>query len=127
MIRRPPRSTLFPYTTLFRSLAGFGAGLAEGFQLTEMPLQPEAQRFAFEQASAIGGTLEIPGDCGASVAPTATSGDAASLPGPDGIADLKPLGQVSSSFIVAVNGQGVWIVGQPRGHEGALFVPHLAQ
>src|SRR5256885_11650910 len=25
MIRRPPRSTLFPYTTLFRSVAGFGA------------------------------------------------------------------------------------------------------
>src|SRR2546430_6893067 len=25
MIRRPPRSTLFPYTTLFRSLAGAGA------------------------------------------------------------------------------------------------------
>src|SRR3712207_7738803 len=24
MIRRPPRSTLFPYTTLFRSLIGFG-------------------------------------------------------------------------------------------------------
>src|SRR2546427_8859952 len=26
MIRRPPRSTLFPYTTLFRSPAGSGAG-----------------------------------------------------------------------------------------------------
>src|SRR5256885_12191106 len=25
MIRRPPRSTLFPYTTLFRSLDGAGA------------------------------------------------------------------------------------------------------
>src|SRR5436305_3482277 len=25
MLRRPPRSTLFPYTTLFRSSAGFGA------------------------------------------------------------------------------------------------------
>src|SRR5258708_24606314 len=25
MIRRPPRSTLFPYTTLFRSLSGPGA------------------------------------------------------------------------------------------------------
>src|SRR2546422_5722240 len=24
MIRRPPRSTLFPYTTLFRSQSGFG-------------------------------------------------------------------------------------------------------
>src|SRR2546427_7733923 len=26
MIRRPPRSTLFPYTTLFRSLAPVGPG-----------------------------------------------------------------------------------------------------
>src|SRR2546422_8552831 len=26
MIRRPPRSTLFPYTTLFRSPAGRGSG-----------------------------------------------------------------------------------------------------
>src|SRR3712207_8247401 len=25
MIRRPPRSTLFPYTTLFRSLSGLGS------------------------------------------------------------------------------------------------------
>src|SRR2546430_13725531 len=32
MIRRPPRSTLFPYTTLFRSLGGDdgAAGRAEG-------------------------------------------------------------------------------------------------
>src|SRR3989454_3687931 len=29
MIRRPPRSTLFPYTTLFRSLAE-GGGAGEG-------------------------------------------------------------------------------------------------
>src|SRR2546427_8206531 len=27
MIRRPPRSTLFPYTTLFRSLSLYGATL----------------------------------------------------------------------------------------------------
>src|SRR2546425_6604035 len=27
MIRRPPRSTLFPYTTLFRSPARLGAGI----------------------------------------------------------------------------------------------------
>src|SRR2546430_11700539 len=27
MIRRPPRSTLFPYTTLFRSLPALGDGL----------------------------------------------------------------------------------------------------
>src|SRR5256885_10251665 len=29
MIRRPPRSTLFPYTTLFRSLFDLGAGAVE--------------------------------------------------------------------------------------------------
>src|SRR3712207_8062707 len=30
MIRRPPRSTLFPYTTLFRSLAEGAAGTRAG-------------------------------------------------------------------------------------------------
>src|SRR5256885_8525961 len=31
MIRRPPRSTLFPYTTLFRSLVDVGVGPAVEF------------------------------------------------------------------------------------------------
>src|SRR3989442_6319803 len=35
MIRRPPRSTLFPYTTLFRSSAGQG-GLAAALVLTSV-------------------------------------------------------------------------------------------
>src|SRR5256885_10564190 len=30
MIRRPPRSTLFPYTTLFRSYGALAGGLALG-------------------------------------------------------------------------------------------------
>src|SRR5436190_16800251 len=33
MIRRPPRSTLFPYTTLFRSLAGHRERQARDFAL----------------------------------------------------------------------------------------------
>src|SRR5256885_13282984 len=32
MIRRPPRSTLFPYTTLFRSLFRVGTGRAGGMK-----------------------------------------------------------------------------------------------
>src|SRR2546422_10969312 len=32
MIRRPPRSTLFPYTTLFRSRPGYAAGRAAGIR-----------------------------------------------------------------------------------------------
>src|SRR3712207_8544494 len=34
MIRRPPRSTLFPYTTLFRS---FGAGFGSFYYLKHLP------------------------------------------------------------------------------------------
>src|SRR3712207_7788464 len=33
MIRRPPRSTLFPYTTLFRSLSGNGSSNVVGASL----------------------------------------------------------------------------------------------
>src|SRR2546429_7339117 len=33
MIRRPPRSTLFPYTTLFRSEADFHAATADALRL----------------------------------------------------------------------------------------------
>src|SRR2546426_11810326 len=33
MIRRPPRSTLFPYTTLFRSVTGGGSGLGRAISL----------------------------------------------------------------------------------------------
>src|SRR5947199_7591338 len=38
MIRRPPRSTLFPYTTLFRSIARREAG-DEGREPAEGPLE----------------------------------------------------------------------------------------
>src|SRR2546427_10631654 len=39
MIRRPPRSTLFPYTTLFRSLGNSGLAPAAGGR-NELPRQP---------------------------------------------------------------------------------------
>src|SRR2546421_5637232 len=37
MIRRPPRSTLFPYTTLFRSLSP-GVGVVRDGRLPALPL-----------------------------------------------------------------------------------------
>src|SRR3712207_9427761 len=40
MIRRPPRSTLFPYTTLFRSQDGLEPGFAAGEQVLELYFSP---------------------------------------------------------------------------------------
>src|SRR5688572_31526442 len=44
MIRRPPRSTLFPYTTLFRSLAGGGPDPAEPAPLAGPRRRPRRRR-----------------------------------------------------------------------------------
>src|SRR2546428_1583544 len=41
MIRRPPRSTLFPYTTLFRSAAGVSPGLAADRELLRALVQAQ--------------------------------------------------------------------------------------
>src|SRR3712207_7004080 len=43
MIRRPPRSTLFPYTTLFRSWNVTANAIAPGFIETEMTAQTAAR------------------------------------------------------------------------------------
>src|ERR1039458_10902459 len=41
MIRRPPRSTLFPYTTLFRSLDGVSRGRSGRSQASQIPTSGE--------------------------------------------------------------------------------------
>jgi DNA mismatch repair protein MutL len=108
---------------------GSGVGSDGGFDLTSAPLRPIEQRLAFGQ----GGFSTDPGlTRGATVGNWAgnlagPNGDApASLPRPDQISDLKPLGQVSSSFIVAVNGGGLWLVDQHVAHERVLFEQHLS-
>src|SRR3712207_6895015 len=40
MIRRPPRSTLFPYTTLFRSFVQENCGSGMGGNLPEVHVEP---------------------------------------------------------------------------------------
>jgi DNA mismatch repair protein MutL len=56
--------------------------------------------------------------------------DAGSLPGLErrGVSefptDLKPLGQVEDSFIVATNAEGLWIIDQHVAHERVLFERH---
>src|SRR3712207_7236309 len=56
MIRRPPRSTLFPYTTLFRSLINRGEiaeGMAIPHALLDAPFPPEQKRRYFIEDGAV--------------------------------------------------------------------------
>src|SRR3989449_6448720 len=52
MIRRPPRSTLFPYTTLFRSLVAASAAIAQS--LPEMRMTPAEIRASALDSNQIG-------------------------------------------------------------------------
>ena len=115
----PPRAVI---PTSF----GDVAGAAEGFELSGAPDRPISQRLRFDPTGASDFSLE-PQD---SVAPAARDGFNATetpgaLPSVEDIADLKPLGQVNSSFIVAVNGEGLWIIDQHVAHERVLFEQHL--
>jgi DNA mismatch repair protein MutL len=111
---------------------GSGIGSDGGFDLSNAPLEPVAQRFTFESSGGFAsGAARAPEPAATSsnwaanfAAPNAAA--PASLPHPDQIRDLKPLGQVSASFIVAVNGEGLWIVDQHVAHERVLFEQHLA-
>jgi DNA mismatch repair protein MutL len=118
---------------------GVGSGVGSdysagnGFDLSAPPAQPVPQRFPFEPGSSFAGGY-LPGalPTGAGRDPNwaenfarAGSEVPATLPKPEQIADLKPLGQVSASFIIAVNGEGLWIVDQHVAHERVLFEQHL--
>jgi DNA mismatch repair protein MutL len=116
---------------------GVGSGVGSdhvaggGFDLSTPPMQPALQRFAFEPGVSLNADLSAAGAAIKEMPNWAqnlarpNSETPGSLPRPDQIADLKPLGQVSSSFIVAVNGEGLWIIDQHVAHERVLFEQHL--
>ena len=105
---------------------GASGATADAFELSGGPDRPVPQRLQFES----GGGMNFPmpaASVGASgtAAATAPASEPATLPSAGEIMDLKPLGQVNSSFIVAVNGEGLWIVDQHVAHERILFEQHL--
>src|SRR2546429_9074239 len=57
MIRRPPRSTLFPYTTLFRSRAGAGRESKAGFRSADSKEQGQEEVIWHDGSAAPGPRL----------------------------------------------------------------------
>jgi DNA mismatch repair protein MutL len=103
---------------------GSTAGPADGFELTGAPDRLIPQRLQFGPPDGAGFAFGAP-QAGIAMADLAAASAPGTLPRPDEITDLKPLGQVSSSFIVAVNGEGLWIIDQHVAHERVLFEQHL--
>jgi DNA mismatch repair protein MutL len=95
-----------------------GAAVGGDFELTGDPLRPEAQRFRFDGGLGMISDESFSGTAGSFIGaePLASAGS---------LTELKPLGQVNSSFIVAVNGEGLWIIDQHVAHERVLFEQHL--
>jgi DNA mismatch repair protein MutL len=125
-----PRAIIPPMEEIgLGSGVGSDFGSGGGFDLTGAPVRPVEQRIPFTSGTSFGAGIapaqvSTVGNWAANLA--APSADApASLPRPEQIADLKPLGQVSASFIVAVNGDGLWLVDQHVAHERVLFEQHL--
>jgi DNA mismatch repair protein MutL len=121
-------------------MSAAGAAIAGDFELSAAPLRPEAQRFQFESgigtlAGDPGSTIAerfsdaVPAALGESVSAAfreaGTGAGSEAQASAESLSELKPLGQVSSSFIVAVNGEGLWIIDQHVAHERVLFEQHL--
>jgi DNA mismatch repair protein MutL len=130
-----PRAVIPPMAAPLDAAA---AQISEGgFELTGAPLRPEAQRLRFDTAEGGGfGVLPggaMPGPFGDQIAEQfqrAAAGQATvrEMEKPataESLTDLRPLGQVNSSFIVAVNSEGLWIIDQHVAHERILFEQHL--
>jgi DNA mismatch repair protein MutL len=105
------------------------SGLGPDFQLSRPAVQPATGRLPLEDgqtlasappadpaAPALDASIETP----ASVDDSRAAALADEFP-----ADLRPLGQVEQSFIVATNAQGLWIIDQHVAHERVLFERHL--
>jgi DNA mismatch repair protein MutL len=114
----------FPGPARAQIPTGFASGtsVAEALELSGAPDRPVAQRLQFGSEGAT--NFPFPGLESGVVAPQPVP-ESGRLPSPEDITDLKPLGQVNSSFIVAVNGEGLWIIDQHVAHERVLFEQHL--
>src|SRR5487761_145470 len=117
----PPRAII---PTEVASRAGT---MPDVFELTGAPDQPIPQWLNFKTVEEIVLPRTVPSSVdGCRGSAVSESESAGALPGPESIGDLKPLGQISASYIVAVNGQGLWIIDQHVAHERVLFEKHLA-
>jgi len=94
------------------------------FGLTEAPLPPEELAFRFDAAT--GHAFGLPVNIAAAHTPLESFEGTASAPESE-LAQLRPLGQVRESFVVAASASGLWLIDQHAAHERILFERFLTQ
>jgi DNA mismatch repair protein MutL len=113
------------FPSVSAAAAGVAIDAADPATLPEFvlrrPPSPEP-RFDFDPAPS-GPKLAIP-DTHGPLFPDAQILDPESL---DALTDLRPLGQIHDSFIIAAGRDGLWIIDQHVAHERILFEQVLAQ
>jgi DNA mismatch repair protein MutL len=92
-------------------------GDVAGFALRERLVPPSPGRLGFSGPGMAVGYEEAVGATLTELAEESV-GSQATL---NGLASLKPLGQLRDSFILAVNEEGLWIIDQHVAHERVLF------
>jgi DNA mismatch repair protein MutL len=92
-------------------------GDVASFELRERLVPPSAGRLGFSGPGMAVGYEETAGATLTELAEESV-GSQATL---NGLASLKPLGQLRDSFILAVNEEGLWIIDQHVAHERVLF------
>ena len=131
-----PSENFVPRETLPASPPSHEQGrMASDFRLTEPSLPPELRSLAFD--AALGITAEdiaraaAPGadlsSCSPAASPLYTSSPEAEQDSASELAQLKPLGQIRDSFIVAASPSGLWLIDQHVAHERVLFERFLAK
>ncbi|TAM84550.1 MAG: DNA mismatch repair endonuclease MutL [Acidobacteria bacterium] len=103
----------------------YAPGASRAFQLSAPRPAPTPGYLPLAEAALALYAPAEPASCPAAypeAAPAGIENRAGELP-----SNLLPLGQVQSSFIIATNPEGLWIIDQHVAHERVLFEQHLRQ
>ncbi len=95
---------------------------AAGFQDSDLPpAADDAERFELQPPAISPSAQSLPFLPGSPAIPALQEDENITPPTLNGLASLRPLGQLEESFILAVNEEGLWIIDQHVAHERVLF------
>ena len=106
---------------------GQSPGQPPSYPQNQPAISSPARSFRFDPGVAAGSRTECGAAAVAAPIPETPSADAPPPASGSELADLRPLGQIQESFIVAASSVGLWLIDQHVAHERVLFEKFLSQ